>query len=60
MLHFEYHPLGRNAQPTVVQAEPHDMTLDHVNNFLECVKTRKRPNGDVLIGHRSVQEILPF
>jgi predicted dehydrogenase len=53
--HFEFHPLGRNAQPTVVQAEAHDMTLDHVNNFLECVKTRKRPNGDVLIGHRSAQ-----
>ena len=53
--HYEFHPLGRNAQPTVVQAEPHDMTLDHVNNFLECVKSRKLPNGDVLIGHRSAQ-----
>ena len=39
----------------MVQAEPHDMTLDHVNNFIECVRTRKRPNGDVLIGHRSAQ-----
>ena len=52
---FEFRPLGRNAQAVVVQAEPHDMTLDHVNNFLECVRTRKRPNGDVLIGHRSAQ-----
>jgi hypothetical protein len=31
------------------------MTLDHVNNFLDCVRTRKLPNGDVLIGHRSAQ-----
>ena len=31
------------------------MTFDHVNNFLECVRTRNRPNGDVLIGHRSAQ-----
>ena len=27
----------------------------HVANFLECVRTRKLPNGDVLIGHRSAQ-----
>ena len=25
------------------------------NNFLDCVRSRKRPNGDVLIGHRSAQ-----
>lgn len=31
------------------------MTLDHVRNFLDCVKSRKRPNGDVYIGHRSAQ-----
>ena len=53
--HYEFHPVGRGAQPVVVQAEPHDMTLDHVNNFLECVRSRKLPNGDVLIGHRSAQ-----
>ena len=30
--------------------------LDHVaKNFLECVRSRKLPNGDVLIGHRSAQ-----
>ena len=53
--HYEYTPLGRNAEPVIVKAEPHDLTLDHVNNFLECMRTRKRPNGDVLIGHRSAQ-----
>jgi hypothetical protein len=31
------------------------LTLDHVKNFLECVRSRQRPNGDVLIGHRSAQ-----
>jgi predicted dehydrogenase len=31
------------------------MTRLHVGNFLECVKSRKRPNGDVLVGHRSAQ-----
>jgi predicted dehydrogenase len=51
---FEYYPLGRDAQPTVVKAEG-SLDLDHVTNFLECVRSRKLPNGDVLIGHRSAQ-----
>jgi predicted dehydrogenase len=29
------------------------MTGDHVRNFLDCIKTRQRPNADVLAGHRS-------
>jgi predicted dehydrogenase len=58
--HFEFHPKGRGAQPTVVNAERNPsggdgMTFSHVKNFLECVRTRQRPNGDVLIGHRSAQ-----
>jgi predicted dehydrogenase len=28
---------------------------DHMQNFVDCVKSRKLPNGDVLIGHRSAQ-----
>jgi len=54
---YEYYPLGRNPQPTIVRVEPgpDPITQAHVNNFLECVKTRKRPNGDVLIGARSAQ-----
>jgi predicted dehydrogenase len=52
---YEWHPKGRDAQPVIVQAEPHDMTVDHVNNFLDCVRSRKLPNADVLIGHRSAQ-----
>lgn len=52
---YEWYPKGRNVQPVIVKAEPHDLTLDHVNNFLACVKSRNRPNGDVLIGHRSAQ-----
>ena len=51
---FEFTPKGRSAPPTVVKAYS-DLDLDHVNNFLECVRSRKLPNGDVLIGHRSAQ-----
>src|SRR5579864_3602774 len=51
---YEFTPKGRGAKPTVVKAYS-DLDLDHVNNFLECVRSRKLPNGDVLIGHRSAQ-----
>jgi len=51
---YEFTPLGRGAQPTVVKAAS-NLDLDHIQNFLECVKSRKLPNGDVLIGHRSAQ-----
>ena len=49
---YEFTPAGRGAQPTVVQS-PREQTIDHVENFLDCCRTRKRPNGDVYIGHRS-------
>ena len=39
----------------IVKAEDPDMTFAHVGNFLDCVRTRQRPNADVLIGHRSAQ-----
>jgi predicted dehydrogenase len=52
---YEFRPIGKHIEPVIVKAEPQDMTLDHVNNFLDCVRTRKLPNGDVLIGHRSAQ-----
>ena len=32
-----------------------DATTEHIANFLDCVVSRKRPNGDVMIGHRSAQ-----
>jgi len=51
---YEFHPLGRSAEPVIVKAFS-NIDRDHVNNFLDCVRSRKRPNGDVLIGHRSAQ-----
>jgi predicted dehydrogenase len=57
---YEYYPVHAKEPAEVVKAEVlqgirDSLTQDHVNNFLECVKTRQRPNGDVLIGHRSAQ-----
>jgi predicted dehydrogenase len=51
---YEFYPLGRNVQPVVVKAQS-SIDLDHVQNFLDCVKSRRLPNGDVLVGHRSAQ-----
>jgi len=51
---YEFHPVGRNATPTVVTAFS-NIDRDHVQNFLECIRSRKLPNGDVLVGHRSAQ-----
>jgi predicted dehydrogenase len=49
---YEFYPL--RGQPTIVKASS-NIDMDHVQNFLECVKSRQLPNGDVLIGHRSAQ-----
>jgi predicted dehydrogenase len=52
---FEFHPAGKGGSPVVVKAESSEMTIDHVNDFIDCIRTRKLPQGDVLIGHRSAQ-----
>ena len=51
--HYEFRA-ARGAAPVVVQAAG-SIDMDHVENFLECVKSRMLPNGDVLAGHRSAQ-----
>jgi predicted dehydrogenase len=45
---------GAEQQSTLVRASS-SLDQDHMGNFIECVKSRKTPNGDVLIGHRSAQ-----
>ncbi len=51
---YVFYPVGKDAEPTTVKAFS-DLDQDHVDNFLECVRSRNLPNGDVLIGHRSAQ-----
>jgi predicted dehydrogenase len=53
---YEFWPAGeagKPAPPTVRQQIAGDITQDHVHNFLECVRSRQVPNGDVEKGHRS-------
>src|SRR5437870_5419110 len=51
---FEFHPVAKGAKPVIAE-ETGDSTADHVNNFIDCVRSRKLPNADVLICHRSAQ-----
>jgi predicted dehydrogenase len=51
---YEFTPAGRGAKPIEVKSFS-NLDRDHIQNFVDCVKSRKLPNGDVLIGHRSAQ-----
>lgn len=50
---YTYTPRRDKGAPEEAKAGPGDMTRDHVENFLACLRSRERPNGDVQIGHRS-------
>ena len=50
-----FYPTDPHAQPTEIVPAGTDPTVDHIRNFLECMRTRKLPNSDVYIGHRSAQ-----
>lgn len=54
---YEFHPAGKGVEPVIARF-PGDITQQHVHNFLDCCRTRKLPNGDVYIGHRSAQACL--
>jgi predicted dehydrogenase len=51
---FEFRSAERNSKPVIVKSAG-DQTIEHVDNFLQCCRSRKVPNGDVLVGHRSAQ-----
>jgi predicted dehydrogenase len=56
--YFEVPPSGTgriSPTPTATVQASGDLDRDHMQNFLDCVKSRKLPNGDVLVGHRSAQ-----
>jgi len=54
---YEFRAAEKGAEP-VVQRIPGDITNAHVLNFLECCRSRKRPNADVYVGHRAAQAAL--
>ena len=51
---FQELQVRRAAVPEpITQKASGDLTEAHVKNFLECVKSRKTPNSDVVSAHRS-------
>jgi hypothetical protein len=48
-------PFGSSPEPAVVVRAEGNLDAHHINNFIDCCRTRKLPNADVLIGHRSAQ-----
>jgi predicted dehydrogenase len=49
---YTFTPVDRNSEP-VTGYRQSDLTQAHVDNFIQCVESGERPNGDVAIGHRS-------
>ncbi len=50
----EFIPAEGGGKPESVTSNA-DPVLPHVLNFLDCMRSRKLPHGDVLIGHRAAQ-----
>jgi predicted dehydrogenase len=50
----EFIPSEGGGKPESVTSNAHPVA-PHVRNFLDCMRSRKLPNGDVLIGHRAAQ-----
>lgn len=48
----EERPEFKRDSPDVIKEGPGENT-PHIRNFLQCVRSRKRPNADVEIAHRS-------
>src|SRR2546422_1064210 len=48
-----------SAPPPQVEKLPGGLTstLPHIQNFLDCVKTRKQPNATVELGHQAVRAL---
>ena len=49
----EQTPRKAEATEPITKRVNADLNGQHVKNFLECMKTRKSPNSDVVSGHRS-------
>ena len=42
-------------QPEIFVRAEHDGTIDHVKNFLDCVRTRKTPNAPIAVGFEAAR-----
>lgn len=49
----QFQPRKARGTAQSVKADDADLTVQHARNFVDCVKSREKPNADVEIGHRS-------
>jgi len=63
--HLAFYPQGEKSEPGTEHPKPeilaeslHDGTIDHIQNFLDCVRTRKTPNAPVEIGFEAARTSL--
>ena len=49
----QFQPRKAKREPAAVKAGDGDLTVQHARNFVDCIKSRDKPNADVEIGHRS-------
>jgi predicted dehydrogenase len=40
-------------EPIVLKSTDGDLTAQHARNFLDCIRSREKPNADIEEGHRS-------
>ncbi|MGB2866660.1 MAG: hypothetical protein WBC05_25240, partial [Sedimentisphaerales bacterium] len=49
----QFQDANPTIEPSETKAMDGDLTVQHIRNFLDCVKSRKRTNCDLETGHRS-------
>jgi len=48
-------PGSQAPEPEILVRSEHDGTLDHVKNFLDCVRSRKTPNASIQVGFEAAR-----
>jgi predicted dehydrogenase len=50
---YQLVPEKESSLQAVEEQRSNDALLDHWQNFIDCIRTRKRPHSDIEIGHHS-------
>ena len=51
----KWEPGAQHPKPEILAESLHDGTIDHIQNFLDCVRTRKTPNAPVEAGFEAAR-----
>ncbi len=49
----QFQSLKPRREPATVKSDDGDLTVQHAQNFIDCIKSRAKPNADIEVGHRS-------